>query len=142
MVLDYIKSVLDSLNLVNVQDTPMGEVQPTDVETYVYTSGEIVSSQFTMGCTNVDMQQGFKIYMVSNDMYYPNTNDNIMGRSLIKIFNTCRSGLPVQLTDSTGSYKITDFIDPEIKFTGLNDKTLRIAEINFKVIWSYDYADI
>jgi len=137
MVLDYIKSVLDSLNLVNVQDTPMGEVQPTDVETYVF-----ISSQFIMGCTSVDMQQSFKIYMVSNDMYYPNTNDNIMGRSLIKIFNTCRSGLPTQLVDSTGSYNITDFIDPEIKFTGLNDKTLRIAEINFKVMWSYNYADI
>ena len=44
MVLDYIKSVLDSRSLHNVQDTPIGEFQATDVETYVYTAGDIVSS--------------------------------------------------------------------------------------------------
>ena len=141
MVYAYIKSVLDSEGYANSQDTPLAEITSTESELFVYTGGD-TEANFQIGCTRIDNVQEFTIYGVTKDLYYENSVDNAMGRKLLGIFNTLRKGLPYSATDTNGTHYITDCVSPAIKFVGTDNKTLRITELKFNVLWSYNYGNI
>ena len=142
MVDTLIKTVLDNMNLINYQDTPTREIDSNENDMYIYTAGDIIDSVGTMGSNMLFNQQVFKIYLVSSDLYYANSQDTLMARNLMLVYNSIKNSLPTQINDVAGKYYITDCISPEVKFMGINDKTLRQAELSFTVLWGYDYGNI
>jgi len=142
MIYELIESVLDELGYDNVQDTPIAELQSGAESLFVYTAGDTLSNTFIMGKPIVDMEQMFKIYMVTSDLYADTMEDNETTITLLEVFNKIKSKLPKQTSNSTGSYYITDITDPHIQFSGTNEQSQRIAELHFRAIWSYNYANL
>ena len=141
MVYNFIKSVLDSKGYNSSQDTPLGELLDTAEQHFVYTADGEVISDMNMGSLVIDNQQTFKIYGVTSDLYDGASQDD-MGIALMGIYKEMRARLPASFTDTNGSHKITDVINPAVTFVGVDKKTLRVTELRFVVLWSYNYGNI
>ena len=141
MVYNFIKSVLDSKGYNSSQDTPLGELLDTAEQHFVYTADGEVVSDMNIGSVVIDNQQTFKIYGVTSDLYDGASQDD-MGITLMGIYKEMRAQLPVTVVDTNGSHKITDVISPAVTFVGVDKKTLRVTELRFVVLWSYNYGNI
>lgn len=140
MIYDFIKATLDEMGYESSQDTPFSQTHDFDGLMFVYsTSGQAISDS-QMGCSIMDVSQGFIIYGITSDQFIENSIDDGMGKRLIEIYNNLKANAPTTVTDSSGDYYIVDVQNPSISYEGVDNKQLRVTALNFTVLWSYRYG--
>ena len=142
LVYDLIKeSISDSGYSTYFQDMPLLQLQDITDLTFVFSSKEEAKTQVDIGNTaTVYGEQEYLIYLVTDDLYYNESQDGSMTSILLKIYKKIVSKVPYTGTDTNGTHRVYTVSNPVTTFSGKDERGRRIAEINFKVFWRYNYG--
>lgn len=142
LVYDLIKeSINESGYSTYFQDMPLLQLQDITDLTFVFSSKEDAKTQVDIGNTaTVYGEQEYLIYLVTDDLYYSESQDGSMTSILLKIYKKIVSKVPYTGTDTNGTHRVYTVSNPVTTFSGKDERGRRIAEITFKVFWRYNYG--